>query len=308
MISISCSIVIYHNPVDEIKNAIRSFLSAANNALLYLVDNSGDDSLRFLFESYSPQVKYVYNGRNLGYGAAHNIAINKILDTSKFHLVLNPDVAFDSSVLTRLEKFMETHSDIGLVMPKVLYPTGEMQHLCKMLPSPAHLFLRRFIPNSLKHFFKKTLDRYELKNRDYNAIMETPNLSGCFMFIRTDVFNKVGMFDERYFLYLEDTDLCRRINEWYRTLYYPKVSIVHDYSKGSYKSFKLMKLHLKSSVKYFNKWGWFNDRKRMHANAVALSSAFRVNEKVPVFANAGGGRPEPISIDMKMAEKQLNLN
>ena len=104
--------------------------------------------------------------------------------------------------------------------------------------------------------------------------MEVPNLSGCFMFIRTEVFSNVGLFDERYFLYLEDTDLCRRINEDYRTVYFPKVSIIHGYSKASYKSLRLMKLHLQSSVKYFNKWGWFKDAKKEAINYSVLNSSY----------------------------------
>jgi GT2 family glycosyltransferase len=288
MIEVSCSIVLFHNPVDEITKAVESFLNSTKNVKLYLVDNSADDSLRFIFESYP--VEYIYNGRNLGYGKAHNIAIQKSINVSNYHLILNPDVEFEPGVLSRLSKFMEQHDDIGLIMPKILYVNGDMQYLCKMLPSPAHLFVRRFIPGPFKLLFKKILDKYELKNKDYNSIMETPNLSGCFMFIRTSVFNEIGMFDERYFLYFEDTDLCRRISEQYRTVYYPRVSIVHGYSKASYKSFKLMKLHLTSSIKYFNKWGWFNDRKRVLINTSILNNSYGLKRKLPLrtdFAVAG---------------------
>jgi GT2 family glycosyltransferase len=283
MIEISCSIVLFHNPVVEITKAINSFLSSTKNAKLYLVDNSADDSLRYVFNQH--RVEYIYNGRNLGYGAAHNIAIEKAIGVSKYHLVLNPDVQFEPEIINRLSKFMEQHNDVGLVMPKVLYPNGNMQYLCKMLPSPTHLFLRRFIPGPVKKLFKNTLEKYELKNKDYNAIMETPNLSGCFMFIRTSIFKEVGMFDERYFLYLEDTDLCRRINERYRTIYYPIVSIIHGYSKASYKSFRLMKLHLKSSVKYFNKWGWFSDKDRKLINTCILSNSYFFNNTISILSN-----------------------
>jgi GT2 family glycosyltransferase len=82
-------------------------------------------------------------------------------------------------------------------------------------------------------------------------------------------------------MYLEDTDFCRRINQYYRTIYYPKVSIIHGYSKASYTSFKLMKHHLQSSIKYFNKWGWFFDKDRNQINRVVLN-----NELLPAMEKA----------------------
>ena len=100
--------------------------------------------------------------------------------------------------------------------------------------------------------------------------MEVPSLSGCFMFMRVDVLKEVGGFDERFFMYAEDLDLCRRIGEASKTMYYPGVSIYHAYGKGSYKNRKLLKYHICSVVKYFNKWGWILDRKRTQINKVCL--------------------------------------
>lgn len=271
MLEISCSIVLFNNQPEEVRKTIECFLQCPRNIRLYLVDNSVDDRLRYEFED--PRIEYIFNGRNLGYGAAHNMAIEKAQEESKYHLVLNPDVEFNPDILEGLFKFMEQRDDIGLVMPKVLYRNGEMQYLCKKLPSPGDLFIRRFVPGPVKFIFRHLLETYELKNKDYNSIMDIPNLSGCFMFIRTKVFAEVGLFDEQYFLYLEDTDLCRRINEYYRTVYYPRVSIIHGYSKASYKNLRLMSYHLRSSIKYFNKWGWFNDRKRIVINRSVLDNS-----------------------------------
>jgi GT2 family glycosyltransferase len=264
MFDISCSIVLYRNDPAEIRKPIESFLRSARNVKLYLVDNSGTDALRFQF--ISPQIEYIFPGKNLGYGAGHNLAIQKAGKNSLYHIILNPDIEFKTEILDGLFNFMQSNPGIGLVMPRVLYKNGHVQYLCKRLPSPADLFLRRFIPGPVKFLFSKLLQRYELRDHDYNLAMEVPNLSGCFMFIRTEVFSKVGSFDERYFLYLEDTDLCRRINQQYRTVYYPAETIIHGYRKESYKSWKLLTHHLRSSIKYFNKWGWFYDEKRIAVN------------------------------------------
>jgi len=279
MLAITCSIVLFHNPVEELKIAIESFVNYSKNIKLYLVDNSAEDTMRYKF--LSPQIEYIFNGKNLGYGAGHNIAIKKAQGKSTYHIILNPDIEFAPTVLTGLYNFMQQNTNVGLVMPKILYRSGLTQYLCKKLPSPADLFLRRFFPGPLKFFVKELMASYELRHKDYDAIMEVPNLSGCFMFIRTSVFASVGLFDEQYFMYLEDTDLSRRINKYYRTVYYPLQTITHGYSKASYKDFKLMKHHLNSSIKYFNKWGWFKDHSRLFTNKAINSSSFMPSQQIP---------------------------
>jgi GT2 family glycosyltransferase len=162
---------------------------------------------------------------------------------------------------------MENNKDVGLVMPKVLYPDGNIQYLCKLLPTPLDLFGRRFLNFCpFKKIVEKRNEVYELRFTGYDKIMEVPYLSGCFMFIRTEVLKKVGLFDERFFMYLEDTDLSRRTHRVAKTIYYPYVHIYHEYGKGSYKSLKLLYYHIKSAIKYFNKYGWFFDKERQEIN------------------------------------------
>jgi hypothetical protein len=100
--------------------------------------------------------------------------------------------------------------------------------------------------------------------------MNIPYLSGCFMFFRTKALQDVGLFDERFFMYMEDVDLSRRMHSKYKTIFLPTVSIYHEYEKASYKNFKSLKMHLKSSIQYFNKWGWFIDKERKKINIKAL--------------------------------------
>jgi hypothetical protein len=90
------------------------------------------------------------------------------------------------------------------------------------------------------------------------------------MFIRCNILSEVGLFDERYFMYCEDFDLSRRFNEVARTIYYPKEYIYHAHAKESYKNRKMLLIHIKSAIKYFNKWGWFFDKKRKKTNNLIL--------------------------------------
>ncbi|MCX6112744.1 MAG: glycosyltransferase family 2 protein [Proteobacteria bacterium] len=261
---LTVSVVVYNNEKTELQCLIDSVLNSAIKDIKFIIiDNSPTDKLRSLISNY-PKIDYIFNNRNLGYGAAHNIAIRKYLDRSKYHLVLNPDIYFKPDVLSSLYEYMEQNNDIGLVMPKVLYKDGAVQYICKLLPTPLTLLFRRFSP--FKSLNRRMNYRYELKFTGYNKIMSVPSLSGCFMFIRTDVLKKIGLFDERFFMYLEDVDLSRRIHNKYKTIFYPAVQIYHGHEKGSYKNFNLLKHHLRSAIKYFNKWGWFFDAERKKIN------------------------------------------
>ncbi|MCX9026377.1 MAG: glycosyltransferase family 2 protein [Candidatus Methanoperedens sp.] len=257
---LTASIVTCRNDPAILQKAINSFLNTELSVRLIVIDNSPDDNLRQICNDN--RIEYVFNNANIGFGAGHNIAIRRIQELSKYHLVLNPDIYFSRGNLEKLYNFIESNNDVGLVMPKILYPDGSLQYLCKKLPTPFDLILRRFIPSFLKPLFRKRLDSFEFKDRDYNEIMSVPGLSGCFMFIRTGIFKEIGMFDERFFMYAEDTDLCRRIGNKYKTMYYPEAVIYHEYAKGSYKSNKLLMVHINSAIKYFNKWGWFFDKDR----------------------------------------------
>jgi hypothetical protein len=147
--------------------------------------------------------------------------------------------------------------------------------LCKLLPTPLDLATRRFFP--FKNWVRKLNDRYEMAQSGYNKVMNVPFLSGCFMFMRTEALKKIGLFDDRFFLYAEDTDLSRRIHQQFQTLYYPYAHITHIHARGSYKDFKLTLQNIKSSVQYFNKWGWWFDDERKMMNERALASTESVS-------------------------------
>lgn len=264
---ISASIVIYKNSIDMLAMAINSFLGSAPESRLYLIDNSPTDALKCL--AYDPRITYIFNNKNLGFGAGHNLCLRKIIDQSKYHLILNPDVYFDVDVIMKLHEFLEENPNVGQVMPKVLYPNGQLQKLCKLLPSPKTLIMRRFL-SFLKPALKKENHAYELQASGYNKIIDVPFLSGCFMMLRMEALKKAGLFDERFFLYTEDTDLTRRIHKHYRTVYFPETTIYHHHAKGSYKNLWLLWLNIQSAVRYFNKWGWFYDEEREIINESVL--------------------------------------
>ncbi len=260
----SVSIVVYNHSVSDIEPLVNTLTQSKGLNDIYIVDNSHTINVGF----QKLPVTYIFNDKNVGYGAGHNIAIRKTIKNNiSYHLVLNPDVCFDSIVLDELISYMNENENIGHLMPKVFYPNGEVQYLCKLLPTPQDLLIRRFLP---QNWFYKAKSKYELRDTGYDKIMQVPCLSGCFMLLRIDALKEVGLFDERFFMYPEDIDLTRRIHQKYKTVFYPKVSIVHQHTKASYKSTKLLFIHMINIIKYFNKWGWFFDKERKKVNKETL--------------------------------------
>lgn len=262
------SIVTFENDPMALKKTIDSFLNTDLNVRLFVIDNSKNCGIKDMCND--KRIEYISNNKNLGFGKAHNIAIRKSAGKSKFFLVLNPDIYFSKGTIESLYDFMEKNEDVGLVLPKVLYPDGSPQYLCRLIPTPFDLIIKRLNLPFLRLITKKIEYRYELRFADYNRITDVPYLSGCFMFIRNGVFEKVGMFDDRFFMYMEDLDFSRRIHKHYRTVYFPEAIIYHGYSKESYKNFKILIYHIYSAVKYFNKWGWFFDKEREWINRQAI--------------------------------------
>lgn len=262
---ISASLVLFNNNPEQYCHAICSFLEGCEGTL-YIVDNSTPALQCHLFTH--PRVRYLHAERNLGFGAAHNRAILMATGTSDVHLLMNPDISFEPHVLPEMQQFLELNPKVGALMPRVNYPDGSLQRLCKLLPSPVDLILRRFIP--FKAVKERINQRYEMYGLPQNSPSCVPTLSGCLLLIRTELLIRLGGFDERFFMYMEDVDLVRRIGDLAETVYLPSVQAFHEYAKGSYRTPKLLAYHLRSAVQYFNKWGWYFDYERSRRNRKAI--------------------------------------
>lgn len=269
------SLVVYKNPIKMIQEVVRCVMSSPLIEKFYVIDNSPTNALS-LVEKMDPRVEYRFLGYNAGFGAGHNIAFDMAKNTSaEFHLIVNPDIKFENGVLEKMMGYMSSVSDVGLLMPKVVYPSGEIQRLCKLYPSPINLIFRRFMPFQS---IKDELDSdYEMHWFTYQEIQEIPILSGCFMLLKKEVLNQCS-FDSRYFMYMEDFDLCRSVrNAGWKLVYYPEVKVTHEFAKGSHKNKKLLYYHIRSALKYFFKWGWFFDSERANINKITKQRI--LNEK-----------------------------
>lgn len=267
---INGSIVLYQNDEKLLKKAISSFLNTQLEVKLYLIDNSPTDSLKYL-SNFDERIEYIFNNANLGFGKAHNIALKKSINNNvAFHLVLNPDAYFEEGVIEELYEYMEANKDVANVVPKVYNLDGTIQKVCRLLPTPMELIVRRFIP--FKNIRERINKKFELHHFNYKNILNIPFFVGCFMFLRVEHLKEIGLFDEKIFMYMEDIDLNRRLHAKYKTIFYPYTSIVHIHARESYKRKTLFIAHIKSTIYYFNKWGWLIDRFRKKKNKEVLKA------------------------------------
>ena len=272
MFDIIISMVLYNNSFDEIKKIINEIRKINLIYKICIVDNSPSSMIGKELVA-KEDIDYIKNEKNYGFGKGHNVVINRYKDITKVFLLLNPDIEIKSKDIEKACNYLINNKDVGLLSPKVKHENVS-KHLfstCHLIPSPAQLFLKRFC----YVLFKEYIDNYNLTFMDENEINFVPNLSGCCLFVKSKIFNEIGGFDERYFLYMEDVDFVRRVAEKYKTLYFPQISVAHTRNSLSYKEIKFLLIHIKSAIKYFNKWGWFFDKKRNFLNKKTLENLIR---------------------------------
>ena len=244
---ITASIVLYNQNINVLKKTVTSFLNTPFKKKLFLIDNSKNNQVKDILKSND--IEYVFTGKNIGFGKAHNLILNKI--QSDFHLILNPDVAFSPDIISALMNQLLQNKEVSFITPKVIYPDKSLQYVCRKHPT-----LFNLINRNLK-IFKRLALKNQYRDSDLNKPFYPDFIHGCFMLFKTEDFKILNGFDERYFLYMEDADLCRKIDRsGKKIMYFPEVNIIHQHQKGSFKSLKLFFYHISSAIKYFLKWGF----------------------------------------------------
>ncbi len=253
LLSLGASIVLYRTPVQAVQPLIEQFLQQGAQQV-YLVDNSPPPFDAFRDWRPPERVITIATRRNLGYGRGNNLAIRDSIRKHRYHVVCNPDITLGPHLLRDLCDLLERRPEVGLCGPRVVDPKGRLQYLCKRLPSIADLAVRRFTPES---WFRQRRLYYEMRDHSYDHEMEPAFVSGCFMFFRSSILERLDGFDERFFLYLEDLDLSRRARQLAHNIYFPGNHVVHVHHRGAHKSMRLLMYFGVSMLRYFHKWGWF---------------------------------------------------
>jgi GT2 family glycosyltransferase len=261
------SIVLYNTDPREVEKAVGQFLAAPVRSHLCVLDNSPTTTWLPIYDD--PRVSYHFCNGNLGYGRAHNIAIRAAAGRSRYSLVMNTDITYSRDTIPYLVAFMDRNLQAGMTAPKILYPDGTLQYVCRLLPHPGNLILRRFLPGI--SLTRRADARYELRWWKHDQVANIPYFQGSFMLMRTDRSIEVGGFDERFFLYGEDIDLTRRLHAISETLYIPDVHVIHEYRRYSKHSLRGTWYGIQNNCRYFNKWGWVFDRDRRRINSSVVA-------------------------------------
>lgn len=221
------------------------------------------------------RIHLIQNENNVGYGAAQNIALNYISKnySYKYHIFCNPDIFFNESIIEKSYEYLQDNKDVGMLGPKITFPDGSLYPSARLLPSAITQFCRFFLKSATKFF------KYELEDYKYDIELEIPFICGAFSIVRTKVFEDVGYFDERFFLYQEDIDFSRRVHIKHRTILFPQIHVVHKLGRESHKKIKIMIYHTISIIKFYNKWGWLFDKQRKNINQKTLDRLKKLYSK-----------------------------
>jgi GT2 family glycosyltransferase len=251
------TIVTYHSDLAQLNAALASVKAQQIPHHIIIVDCDSAAEYQHQLSQQFSDIELIFAPRNGGFGYGHNLALLRAPE-SAYHLILNPDVVLHENALAEMIAFMDTHSKAGLVAPKVFYPDGTLQPLNKRTPTVLDLTLRLMLPPALAGLppFRARLTRYSMLDRGYDTPYQLPFASGCCMLVRREIMLRLGGFDEGFFLYFEDADLSRRINEISEVWFTPSAHITHVWQRGSRKSKKLLYIMLQSAARYFTKWGW----------------------------------------------------
>jgi len=244
-----------------IKQSIKG-INQCNIQMLYeiiVVDNNSNDGCIGMIQKEFPKILTLQLPKNVGFAAGNNAGIKA--STGRYIIIMNPDIALTENTVENLLHFLQTHPNAGMVGPKLINPDGTIQFSCCRFPNFLTPLYRRTILGKFA-FAKKSINSYLMKDWDHKSTKKVDWLFGAFLVIKKDSFEKAGYFDERFFLYYEDLDLCRRF--WEKNLevwYAHDIKLVHYHQRLSAKKQGIVSLfdkstrtHISSSIKYLIKY------------------------------------------------------
>ena len=249
---VSACIVLYHCG-EEVDVVLRCLQHSDIEIAVYLSDNSPQEMTAERLQWKFPGVTVLPQRGNIGFGRANNAVLPYL--QSKYHLMLNPDVSFEPTLIRRMVEYMEAHPGIAILTPRVLNEDGTEQFLPKKQIS-VHYLLSGLL-EGLGGVFRRWREEFTLADMHVTRPVPVEFATGCFLLIRTEVFVKLGGFDPRFFLYQEDSDLSRRVLEQRMgsIVYHPDMVVTHRWARENTRTFRGRSRQMRSVMKYFWKWG-----------------------------------------------------
>lgn len=218
------AIVVNYNAGAQLERAVKSLI-ADGIERVWIVDNASEDGSTKFVEDVGEKVLVARPGKNLGYGRAANLGFEHA--DSRYVVVCNPDIEVLRGAVSSLINELEADKDCALVGPRIINLDGStypsVRHFPKLTDAAGHAVLGQLFPGN------PFTRRYRMLGVDHGGSFPADWVSGAFFLVRSDVFKKVGGFDERFFMYLEDVFLCRTIRErGYSVRFCGKAVVRHD--------------------------------------------------------------------------------
>ncbi len=225
-------VIVTWNVREDLRECLKSLEAEGMGAVeIIVVDNGSTDGTAEMVRREFPQVRLLINDSNFGYTKANNQGIRA--SQGKFILLLNPDTVVLPGALEALVVCAQAHPEAGIIGPKLLNPDGSLQRSARSFPDIGvglfrNTLLGRLFPNN------PFVRRYLLTDFNYDEVREVDWVSGAAMLVRREVFERIGLLDERFWAYCEDVDLCWRAwQAGFKVLFCPHAVIVHKIGRSS---------------------------------------------------------------------------
>jgi GT2 family glycosyltransferase len=193
---------------------------------IFVVDNASNDGSVEMIKKEFPEVRLIANKNNLGFAKACNQAIKK--SGGKYVLLLNPDTKILGHAIEKSVKFMESRSDIGILGSQLLNPDGTIQPSCRTFPT---LLSQVIILLKLHNLFPNIspIRKYYMLDFSHNEKREADQVMGAFFLIQKKVIDKIGLLDNKYWIWFEEVDFCKRAKlAGFKTYFWPEAQIIHE--------------------------------------------------------------------------------
>ncbi len=248
------AVVVHYGSIVQLNSCLASLRNSAQKVACVVVDNSPHSSTRELRDSW-PEVEFVYPKRNLGFGAGVNFGIARVSERSDVILVLNPDVRVGEDCISRLSRALG-ETDVAIAAPRLIAVDGRVQKSARRFPSPIADICRR-TPLGHTRFGRRVLERYLGPATELDRVGSVDWVVGACMLVDRAAGDALGWFDERFFLYFEDVDLCARAwSAGYRVVLDPAAVARHVHVRASAGKFRLsafQRYHITSAAKFYLK-------------------------------------------------------
>ncbi|MFN6514489.1 MAG: glycosyltransferase family 2 protein [Nostoc sp. CreGUA01] len=246
LISVSIILVNYNGAeiLPDCVNSIEQFIDLPSYEIIVVDNASSDGSVELIIEKF-PQVRLLRQTKNRGFGAGNNAGAK--LASGEFLFFLNTDTILTSNILPHLIGLMQADRKIGILGPKLLNSDGSLQ----ISVSPALGIKGEYQARKMHLDYVNSSEQVLIEQR-FQEIQEVDIVVGAAFLIRSSLFHQLGGFDENFFMYFEESDLCQRAqNQGYKIIYTPLVSLVHLKGYSIQKSANAMAIEYRRSQIYY---------------------------------------------------------